>query len=125
MRLLLDQCLARSVAALLRSRGVDAVHVAEYGLSTAEDLEIIEKALATGRAIITMNGDFHANLASSHAPLPSVVRIRIQGLDEKAAADLIHRVGILCREDILKGAAISVQSANLRIRHLPLEKHDS
>jgi predicted nuclease of predicted toxin-antitoxin system len=37
MKLLLDQSLPRSAAALLRQAGIDAVHTAEIGLATAED----------------------------------------------------------------------------------------
>jgi predicted nuclease of predicted toxin-antitoxin system len=41
MRFLLDQGLPRSAAALLRNRGIDAVHVGEIGLVVASDPEIL------------------------------------------------------------------------------------
>ena len=45
MQLLLDQGLPTSAATLLREVGIDTVHAAEIGLSTAEDTEILQKAL--------------------------------------------------------------------------------
>jgi len=42
MKLLLDQGLPRSAAALLRETGIDTLHVAEIGMSQAEDIEIIQ-----------------------------------------------------------------------------------
>ncbi|NET57980.1 MAG: hypothetical protein F6K47_18040 [Symploca sp. SIO2E6] len=44
MRLLLDQGLPRSASILLREAGIDTIHVAEIGLSSAEDSEILQKA---------------------------------------------------------------------------------
>ena len=45
VQLLLDQGLPGSTASLLRETGIDAIHAAEIGLSTAEDTEILQKAL--------------------------------------------------------------------------------
>ncbi|MBI5443518.1 MAG: DUF5615 family PIN-like protein [Deltaproteobacteria bacterium] len=44
MKLMLDQGLPRSAAALLREKGHDAVHVAEIGLAAATDAEILAEA---------------------------------------------------------------------------------
>nr|WP_258003931.1 DUF5615 family PIN-like protein [Fischerella thermalis] len=41
MKLLLDQGLPRSAATLLSEAGIDAVHVAEIGLSAADDRDIL------------------------------------------------------------------------------------
>jgi len=42
MRLLLDQGLPRSAAAVLRAEGRDVVHVSEVGLAAATDLDILD-----------------------------------------------------------------------------------
>jgi predicted nuclease of predicted toxin-antitoxin system len=76
MKLLLDQGLPRSAAGLLRGRGLDAVHAAEAGLSTAPDALILERAAAEGRVVVTLDADFHRLLAASEAVLRSVIRIR-------------------------------------------------
>ena len=45
MKLLLDQGLPLSAAALLRDAGIDTIHVGEIGMSEAEDAEIIQRAI--------------------------------------------------------------------------------
>jgi predicted nuclease of predicted toxin-antitoxin system len=41
MRLLLDQGLPRSAAAILRGKGWDVIHVGEIGMAAAADEEIL------------------------------------------------------------------------------------
>lgn len=71
MKLLLDQGLPRSAAALLRATGIDTVHTGEIGLATADDEAIIQVARQQERVIITLDADFHALLALSRADKPS------------------------------------------------------
>lgn len=118
--LLLDQGLPRQASALLRASGVDAVHTAEIGASTLEDDELIELALQQGRAIVTLDDDFHALLAITGASAPSVIRLRIQGLKAQATAALVQTVLSICAEDIDAGAVVTVQPNRLRSRRLPL-----
>jgi len=78
-RLLLDQGLAPSVAALLRADGGDAVHVTEVGLDRAEDAQILHYARQESRICVTLDHDFHAHLALSQSGNPSVVLLRVVG----------------------------------------------
>lgn len=80
MKLLLDQGLPLSAAALLRDTGVDTLHVGEIEMSEAEDVEIIQRARDEGRAVATLDADFHTLLALDEATSPSVIRIRIERL---------------------------------------------
>jgi predicted nuclease of predicted toxin-antitoxin system len=95
MKLLLDQGLPRSTASLLRGEGVVTVHVGEIGCSTAEDVEVLAKAREEGYIVVTLDANFHALLALSGAVSPSVIRIRIEGLNAKDAASLIRTVVLL------------------------------
>ena len=88
MKLLLDQGLPRSAAALLRQAGMDAVHVGEVGYATAEDEAILERGREDERIVTTLDADFHTLLALSGATAPSVIRIRIEGLRGEATASL-------------------------------------
>lgn len=120
MKLLLDQGLPRSTAALLVSRGIDSIHVGNIGLTQAEDMAILEQGRLQDRTIVTLDTDFHKLLALTHATTPSVIRIRIEGLRAEALADLIERVLKQSSADIEAGAAITVQARRVRIRRLPL-----
>lgn len=120
MKLLLDQGLPRSAAALLTAAGIDTVHVGDLGLSTAEDAAILQAGLEADRTVVTLDADFHTLLAMSGAIAPSVIRIRIEGLRVEALTELLLAVIAQRTSDIEQGAAVTVQSGRIRIRHLPL-----
>lgn len=122
MRLLLDQGLPRSAARCLREAGADAIHTAECGLATASDVEILVAARKDGRAVVTLDADFHALLALSGAAQPSVVRIRIEGLQAEALARIIRTVLDHCEADLAKGAAVTVTEGDIRVHHLPVSR---
>jgi predicted nuclease of predicted toxin-antitoxin system len=120
MKVLLDQGLPRSTAALLRARGIDALHVAEMGLSAATDAAILEQGRTDERTIVTLDADFHLLLAVTGATRPSVIRLRIEGLRAEALAALLESVLAQCADDLAAGAAVTVQPKRLRVRRLPL-----
>jgi predicted nuclease of predicted toxin-antitoxin system len=120
MKLLLDQGIPRPTADLLRAAGHDAVHTAEIGMATSKDDEIIDRARAEDRHIVTFDADFHSLLALKDASNPSVIRIRIERLKAQECAKIIERVAHACTSDLQAGAAISVEVHRTRVRRLPL-----
>lgn len=120
MKLLLDQGLPRSAAALLRNAGIDTVHTGEIGLATAEDEAIMERARREERIVITLDADFHALPALSNSSAPSVVRIRIEGLRARAISELIQKVLEGWGDELEDGAMLTVQLGRVRLRRLPL-----
>ena len=120
MKLLLDQGLPLSAAALLRDAGIEAIHVGEIGMSAAEDSHIIQRARNEGRIVATLDADFHTLLALNVAINPSVIRIRIERLRARALTDLLLKVIAECEEDLEQGSAITVEPSRIRIRRLPL-----
>lgn len=95
MKLLLDQGLPRSAAALLSDVGIDTIHVGEIGLSAAEDADILQRAREEERVVVTLDADFHTLLALNQATSPSVIRIRI----ESFSVDYDERVLFYFTED--------------------------
>jgi predicted nuclease of predicted toxin-antitoxin system len=120
-RVLLDQGLAPKAADLFRLDGWEAVHVSEAGLDQADDPEILEFARQRGMTCITLDHDFHTHLALSLAGSPSVVFVRIEGLDARRQAELIKAVWESCGEVIAGGVAISTDGIAVRLRRLPLK----
>jgi predicted nuclease of predicted toxin-antitoxin system len=104
---LLDQGLAPHAAAILRRHGTDAVHVSDIGMERAEDVFILEKARDDERVCVTLDHDFHAHLAIAGHGRPSVILLRVQGLDAQGQADLIRLVYIRCEDALSEGAAVS------------------
>ena len=68
MKLLLDQGLPRTAAAPLVALGWDVVHVGDLGMATASDKEILSRALVEGRAVVTLDADFHTIPSCSQSP---------------------------------------------------------
>ena len=119
-RVLLDQGPAPHAAAILRRHGFDAVHVSDIGMETAEDVFILERARNDERVCITLDHDFHAHLAIAGHGRPSVVLLRIQGVDAQGHADLIRLVYVRCEDALAEGAAVSADRETIRVRRLPL-----
>ena len=122
-RLLLDQGLPRSTPALLVQAGWDVTHVADIGMSRADDVDILQRARAEGRVCVTLDADFHAILATSGEPGPSVVRVRKEGLDGGALADLLQTVWPDIEDALTAGAMVTVTDRAIRVRRLPILKN--
>lgn len=120
MKLLFDQGLPRSAAGRLRDYGMDAVHASECGLSTATDAEIINFARRENRTIFTLDADFHAILAVSRASSPSVVRIRIEGMNSESLVELAKDILDRCADELSRGSLVSVTEDRIRIRGIPI-----
>ncbi len=118
--LLLDQGIPRSLVKLLQASGIDAEHVGDIKMSTAKDSEIIKYSKKNNRIIITLDSDFHTLLALSSDSIPSVVRIRIEGLKSPDYLPLIQTVIEQCEEDLKQGCVVSVQENQIRVRRLPI-----
>jgi predicted nuclease of predicted toxin-antitoxin system len=120
MRILLDEGLPRRAAALLREKGIDAVHLTEIGEPSTADESILETARTDGRIIVTLDADFHALLAMNGWSAPSVIRIRRQGLSAHDVCELVARVAADHVTALMEGAALSVRAHLIGIRKLPL-----
>lgn len=120
MRLLLDQGLPRSAVRHLAGMGIAAEHVGDLGMAKASDASILEAARDRQAAVVTLDADFHAQLAASRASWPSVVRIRIEGLNGEQLASLLGRVLSVASAEIEAGAVVSVTAQRIRVRLLPI-----
>ena len=58
MRLYLDQMFHIDLAALLRSRGHEVLCASEAGQQTADDTEILRRAISESRILVTMDEHF-------------------------------------------------------------------
>lgn len=120
IRLLLDQGLPRTACRLLADAGWDAIHVGDLGLSRATDQQILDFALSDNRVCVTLDADFHALLATANASGPSVVRIRKEGLQSSALAELLIAVWPQIEKQVIAGAMITITEKSIRVRGLPV-----
>ena len=89
IRVLLDQGLPQGAAQLHRSHGIDAVHAGERGLGQAQDVDLIQLARDEGRAVVTLDSEFATLVATARAHSPSIVHVRLSGLNLRKTGDLL------------------------------------
>ncbi|MFQ5342492.1 MAG: DUF5615 family PIN-like protein [Anaerolineae bacterium] len=121
MKFLADMGLARSTVAFLRDRGHDAVHLSEQGLQRLEDDEIVEKALAESRVILTHDLDFGRIVALSRASVPSVITFRLGDMRPVQVNRYLEEVLARFSEHLEAGALVSVNERGIRVRSLPIK----
>ncbi|MDA8285155.1 MAG: DUF5615 family PIN-like protein [Actinomycetota bacterium] len=121
MRFLVDQCLSGDLAEGLVAAGHDAVHVAAYGLSRADDDEILARAAHEGRVLISADTDFGGLLAARGATLPSVIlyRRRTRRRPHEQVMVLLANLGAI-EDDLNAGAIAVIDDRGIRIRRLPI-----
>jgi predicted nuclease of predicted toxin-antitoxin system len=120
MKLLLDQGLPRSTIKHLADAGIVAEHVGNLGMAAATDEAILEVARQQPAVVVTLDADFHQLLAISRATMPSVVRIRIEGLKGEQLANHLAQVINIASVELDAGALVSVTETRIRVRSLPL-----
>ncbi|MFN7923965.1 MAG: DUF5615 family PIN-like protein [Bryobacteraceae bacterium] len=76
-RLLLDQVLDEEVAQGLREAGHNAVRVSQVGLATADDAEILRRAVEDDRILVTLDEDFGDWAVLPLANHPGVIREKV------------------------------------------------
>jgi predicted nuclease of predicted toxin-antitoxin system len=121
VKLLLDANLSPRVARLLKEAGHDAIHVADIGLLTAADPEILQSAAKEERILLTADSDFGALLALGSLASPSVLLLRsADHLRPSEQAELIAANLPQIAKDLEKGAIVSLMRDRLRVRALPV-----
>jgi len=120
MKLLFDMNLSPKLADSLMARGIESVHWFRIGAPEAVDNEIIAYALANDYVIVTCDLDFSVIMSISHGIKPSVVQIRVQGIQMDRVVDLIILAIQQYTNEIEVGAVLTIDAKKARMRLLPL-----
>jgi predicted nuclease of predicted toxin-antitoxin system len=118
--LLLDAGLPRGAASDLRGDGWDVQHVTEVGLGAAKDEDILAAAAHEGRAVVTLDHDFSHLLFLNAAAKTSVILLRVEGLDRRAAGAMLRALVPQVEAELRSGAIVSVDWSGARVRLLPV-----
>lgn len=121
LELVLDQGLPREAAEHMRAAGFACTHVGEIGMHAAEDTDILAWALHRDSVVVTLDADFHAILAVTKARKPSVIRVRIQGLNGPMLARLLQGVVSTYRSQINSGCLLTVKRLKTTCHRLDRE----
>jgi predicted nuclease of predicted toxin-antitoxin system len=122
VKLLVDMNLSPSWIERLARHGFEAVHWSTIGAATAPDAEILAWASERGFVLVTNDLDFSAILAASVEATPSVVQIRTHDLLSDAVVSVVAQALGTHREQIERGALLSIDEAGTRVRVLPLRR---
>jgi predicted nuclease of predicted toxin-antitoxin system len=120
MKFLLDMGLAESTAQFLRTNGHDAVHLREQGLQRLPDEEIVVKAVAEARIVLTHDLDFGRSVALSGERLPSIITFRLSDMRAQNVNRYLADVLTRFSEEMEIGALVSIQNDSIRVRRLPV-----
>lgn len=122
MKFLADMGIAYSTVTFLRDRGHDTVHLRDEGLQRLADEDIVKKAIAEKRAILTHDLDFGRLVAVSKAAIPSVITFRLQDMRPARVNRYLEDVLSRFTAELEAGALITVDERSIRIRPLPITK---
>lgn len=121
MRLLADLHISPRTVAFLCTLGHEVVRVDAILPKTASDEEIVAAARDSGRSVLTQDLDFSAIVALSGARTPSLITLRLASSRVEHVNEVLARVLPQIEEDLVRGAAVTVEEGAIRRRALPIE----
>jgi len=103
----------------LVNSGFQAAHWSDIGHGDESDAELMRWAAEHAHILLTADLDFSAILAATQRRQPSVVQIRADVPTPAAIGEKVISALRQAREDLERGAIISVDTVRARLRILP------
>lgn len=120
MKFLVDMPLSPAVVAWLVHEGHDAIHASEAGLSHAPDADILSRARAEARVVVTADLDYPRMLAVTGRQGPGLILFRGGDYSELEALERLGRVLATVPTSDLSTSIIVIERNRIRRRRLPI-----
>ena len=122
MKFLADVGISAATVRMLREQGHEALHLREQDLHRLPDPEVMEKARAEDRIVLTFDLDFTDLLALGVRDSPSVVIFRLRDQTPGSVNPRLIEVLSERNEELQRGALIVIEDSRYRMRRLPIEE---
>ena len=122
LKLLADLHISPLTVAEIQAIGYEIHRVSDLIRPNSSDSEIIELALHEKAAIVTQDLDFSALVVQSGLNKPSIVSLRVGNAKPDRISTILKTVLPQIEQDLQKGAIVSVEETEYRVRKLPTQQ---
>ena len=116
-RILTDENVSPRVVAFLRATGYDVSDIKELGLFGLPDREVLARAHAEQRIIITHDADFGMLAINQGVPFIAIIYIRLRNLSADTVIGVLDRF-VKTEIDINNGMLVVIEEDRVRVRSI-------